>query len=92
MPYRVLTEVDGNNTAGTAAGGGPRIEFSYADAAPQYLIIGSYGNVNNIDNGNRPLVIIANGGIKIVGLTTPPAGVHTSDLCIDANGNVYLQS
>lgn len=89
MPYRVVTEVDGKNTSGNTTGGGPRIEFSNLDSTPQYLIVGSYGNVNNIDNGNRPLVIIANGGIKIVGLTAAPPGVHTSDLVIDDNGNVY---
>jgi hypothetical protein len=31
-------------------------------------------------------------GMQLLGLKTAPAGIATSDLCVDANGNVYRQS
>jgi hypothetical protein len=86
MPYQVVAKTEG---AGT--GGGPRVEFS-DDGGVVFLIVGAYNGLNNIVNNGRQLVIQLNGGLKITGLTTPPAGTPTRDLVVDADGNIYVQS
>jgi hypothetical protein len=85
MAYQVVSKTE---TVGT--GGGPRVVFS-DDGGAVYMIIGAYDGINNIVNVGRTLVIQINGGLRIVGLTTPPLGTHISDLVADNNGNVYVQ-
>ncbi len=70
---------------------GPRTIFGDTSGHP-FFIVGSWAKVNNIDSQDRALVISVAHGLQLVGLTTAPAGTPTSDLCVDANGNVYRQS
>jgi hypothetical protein len=83
MPYQVANKTNGNS------GAGPRVEFSMEREAA-FLVVGAYDDVNNIESGDRPLVIHVTGGLKITGLKTAPAG-GTKDLVVDREGNVYVQ-
>ena len=67
-----------------ATGGGPRVDFGTTENATEYLIVGAYDNVNNIDNVNgRPLVV--------KGLPNAPAGADLGNLLIDKNtGQIYI--
>ena len=85
MAYQVVSKTE---NAGT--GGGPRVVFS-DDGGTVYMIIGAYDGINNIVNIGRPLVIQVNAGLRLIGLTTPPAGTATHDLVVDNNGKVYIQ-
>jgi hypothetical protein len=83
MAYQVVARTDAP---------GPRVIFSDGDSTT-YFTVGAYGTVNNLENAaGRALVITMPSGLRLVGLTTAPAGTPTTDLCVDANGNVYKQS
>ncbi len=83
-----------------ASGGGPRVDFGTDESPSQYLIVGAYDNINNIDTKNRPLkvysstsgspiqVVIAN----LPDASTAPAGANLESVVIDkATGKLYLQ-
>ena len=92
MAYQVISRT---NKYKGLTGSGPQVLFSNDLGDDVYLVIGSWDNVNNIVSGlsgRRPLVIKLNGGLRIEGLTTAPAGTQTTGLVVDNNGNVYKQS
>ncbi|OLT58348.1 hypothetical protein BJP37_04090 [Moorena bouillonii PNG] len=79
---------------------GPRVEFGVTENATKYMIIGAYGNINNIDTKNRPLKIYSTSKnpitIQITELpdaSTAPAGADLESIVIDKNtGKLYITS
>lgn len=84
MAYQVVAKTDAP---------GPRVIFSNdGSTAATYFTVGAYADVNNLESvPGRVIVITLTKGLQLKGLTTPPAGTGTTDLCVDANGNVYKQ-
>lgn len=89
MPYQVVSRTTDPNDAGNP---GPRVIFSNSDT-DVYLTIGAWAGTNNLVSvAGRPIVITMPAGLCLKGLTTAPPGTSTTDLCVDANGNVYKQT
>ncbi|WP_424101750.1 hypothetical protein [Moorena producens] len=83
-----------------ATGGGPRVDFGTTGNPTEYMIVGAYGNINNIDTKNRPLKIYSTSKnpitIQITELpnaSTAPAGADLESIVIDKNtGKLYITS
>lgn len=91
MAYQVKNTAAGKKVDNSESGNGPRLEFSKDEE--NYMIIGAYDKINNIDSGNRPLTIVVKGGLTIQGLKPAPPKLNTVNLVIDKDtGKIYSQS
>jgi len=81
------------------SGGGPRVDFGTDSDAEQFLVVGAYDTINNIDTKNRPLKIFSATSatpisVQVVNLphaSTAPAGTKLAGLAIDsATGQLYV--
>lgn len=84
---------------GGATGSGPRVDFGTVNDPDQYMIVGAYDDINNIDTRNRPLKIYSGskgGPIVIVidqlpDISTAAPGADLKTLAIDAKtGQLYV--
>ncbi|MCH7735781.1 MAG: hypothetical protein IH872_00105 [Chloroflexi bacterium] len=87
-----MSRVEHNNDNGA-----PKVIYYIEDSGSgEYMRVGAYDNVNNIDSRRtdgrgRLLVISLSDGLKISDLPTAPAGTQTRHLLIDDDGNIYRQ-
>lgn len=94
MAYNVTLSNSGTT------GGGPRLDLGQDGNPSEYMIVGAYDNINNIDTKNRPLKIYSSTSkspitVMIVNLpdaSTAPARANLENLVVDkATGKLYLQ-
>ncbi|NEQ63335.1 MAG: hypothetical protein F6K53_40820 [Moorea sp. SIO4A1] len=79
---------------------GPRVDFGTTEKPTEYMIVGAYDSINNIDTKNRPLKIYSTSKnpitIQITELpdaSTAPAGADLESIVIDKNtGKLYITS
>lgn len=88
MPYAIESVTQGQGT-----GDGPRIVFSDTSEQQAYLVVGSFEGLNQVLSGERPLVLVVEGGLTIQGLEPAPCGHDTVDLVVDRQtGRIYRQT
>lgn len=97
-PANAAYQAQFSNSGHGVTGGGPRVEFGTTDKPTQYMIVGAYGNINNIDTKNRPLKIYSASNnpitIQITDLPevcTAPDDADLENIVIDKNtGKLYI--
>lgn len=89
---RVAQGVASNSYSFTSdsGGGGPRVNFGTLGTSNQFMELGAYSNVNNIDSKNRTFHIFNNMNTILYSSTTGNIGINTTNptTTLDVNGTV----